>query len=93
MNKNIYITNTHDGIVYQATPCEMVENKDIISMVNEHRLLVLKLQDHKINEVEFKRLGELDEFLLSDLLEDFKEVGGQENPFYNTEENTTMLYL
>ena len=93
MNKNIYITNAHDGIIYQATPCEMVENKDVISMVNEHRLLLIKLRNRRINEVEFKRLGELEEFLLSDCLEDFEEVGVQKNPFYNTEENTTMLYL
>jgi hypothetical protein len=89
MNGNIYIMRANDGAVFKTAPCKCIDASDIISMQKEHRLLLLKLRNRRINEAECERMQELENTLL-DCLEEWEQVGGC-GIFETPQTNLTML--
>lgn len=73
--KTVDIVDIDTGELFNAKICNMAGNENVLSMLKEMRLLIEQQRHGRLNELQLKRFGELNEMLKSDFLEDFQETG------------------
>jgi hypothetical protein len=72
---NIKTVDINTGELFNATICDVAGNENVLSMLKEVQLLTNQMRHGKLNEMQLKRFGELNEVLKSDCLEDFETKG------------------
>ena len=72
---NIKTVDIDTGELFNATICEIAGNENVLSMLKEVQFLTQQQRHGRLNELQLRRFGELNEILKSDCLEDFEETG------------------
>ncbi len=72
---NVKTVDIDTGELFNATICNEAGNENVLSMLKEMQLLTNTRRHGRLNEMQLKRFGELNEILKTDCLEDFEDTG------------------
>jgi len=88
---NIKTVDINTGELFNATISDMAGNENVLSMLKEMQLLKNQMRHGKLNELQLRRFGELNDILKSDYLEDFETQGNFISTFDDIPEDVFPL--
>jgi hypothetical protein len=88
---NVKTVDINTGELFNAKICKMAGNENVLSMLKEMQLLTNQMRHGKLNEMQLRRFGELNDILKSDCLEDFETKGNFISTFDDIPEDVFPL--